>query len=348
MHFDINELKGRLDFLEVLLNNTNDKYKRREILNDIKKIKYLIRYMNSSIILYSDDGCDRVLGDFKEKKDSVVASRVLDFFNSYTDQMQSSLVCFYNKTKLPWKVRKDFRISNVKYYELIDDFFKTFNHELFELYKYLIEEKRIEISSKMYEGEKYARGLCFCIGNLREAYVLSRFNNKMSTGSTLPHELGHAYLLHKANFNNEPNIFIEAYSIFIEFIFGDYLKNTRYSGVAYSSEYQRLDSFLGMIDYEFANLSRLKDMYFTFPFYYYSDGSLARIDSAKMILSDMLGMYFVSLYRFDKKKYNIMMPAFLDMYGKVTDEEILKYFKLSNLVDGSIDTLDTYVKTYRR
>ena len=49
-----------------------------------------------------------------------------------------------------------------------------------------------------------------------------------------------------------------------------------------------------------------------------------------------------------KKKYNIMMPAFLDMYGKVTDEEILKYFKLSNLVDGSIDTLDTYVKTYRR
>ena len=182
MHFDINKLKGRLDFLEVLLNNTNDKYKRREILNDIKKIKYLIRYMNSSIILYSDDGCDRVLGDFKEKKDSVVASRVLDFFNLYTDQMQSSLVCFYNKTKLPWKVRKDFRISNVKYYELIDDFSKTFNHELFELYKYLIEEKRIEMSSKMYEGEKYARGLCFCISNLREAYVLSRFNNKMSTG----------------------------------------------------------------------------------------------------------------------------------------------------------------------
>ena len=49
-----------------------------------------------------------------------------------------------------------------------------------------------------------------------------------------------------------------------------------------------------------------------------------------------------------QKKYNIMMSAFLDMYGKVTDEEILKYFKLSNLVDGSIDTLDTYVKTYRR
>ena len=54
------------------------------------------------------------------------------------------------------------------------------------------------------------------------------------------------------------------------------LKNTRYSGVAYSSEYQRLDSFLGMIDYEFANLSRLKRyVFYFFPFYYYSDGSLA-------------------------------------------------------------------------
>ena len=348
MHFDINKLKDRLDLLEVLLNNTSDKYKRREIHNDIKKIKYLIRYIDGSMILYPDDGCDKVLGDFKEKDDSVVAGKVVDFFNSYTDQIQFSLMCFYNRSKLPWKMRRDFRISNVKYYELIDDFLKTFNRELFELYKYLIEEKRIEISPRRYENEKYARGLCFCIGNLKETYVLSRFNNKMSTGITLPHELGHAYLLYKTNFNNEPNIFIEAYSIFIEFIFGDYLKNTRYSSVAFSKEYQRLDSFLGMIDYEFENLSRLKDMYFDFPFYYSSDGSLARIDSAKMILSNMLGMYFVNLYRFDQKRYNIMMSAFLDMYGRVTDEEILKYFKLDNLVDGSIDTLSTYVKTYRR
>ena len=348
MHFDINKLKGRLDFLEVLLNNTNDKYKRREILNDIKKIKYLIRYMNSSIILYSDDGCDRVLGDFKEKKDSVVASRVLDFFNSYTDQMQSSLVCFYNKTKLPWKVRKDFRISNVKYYELIDDFFKTFNHELFELYKYLIEEKRIEMSSKSYEGEKYARGLCFCIGNLREVYVLSRFNNKMSTGSTLPHELGHAYLLHKANFNNEPNIFIEAYSIFIEFIFGDYLKNTVYAGSAFNNEYQRLDTFLGMVDYEFDNLIKLKGMNFDFPFYYTKDGSIGNVDTATLILSNMLGMYLTHLYRFDRDRYNNEIKVFLEMYGRTTDEEILKYFGLKNLTEGTEKTVRTYVKTYRR
>lgn len=348
MHFDIDKLKDRLDLLERLLNNTSDKYKRIEILNDIKKIKYLIRYIDSSIILYSDDGCDRVLGDFKEKDDDVVASRVVEFFNSYTSQLQNSLRYFYNKPKLPWKVRKDFRISNVKYYELIDDFSKTFNCELFELYKYLIEEKRIEMSSKRYEGEKYAGGLCFCIGNLREAYVLSRFNNKMSTGSTLPHELGHAYLFYKANFNNEPNMFIEAYSIFIEFIFGDYLKNTRYSGVAYSSEYQRLDAFLGLVDYVFDDISKLKDMYFKFPFYYSSDGSLGRVDSAMMVLSNMLGMYFANLYRFDQKKYNKMMAAFLDMYGRATDEEMLKYFKFDEMVSGSIATINSYIKTYRR
>lgn len=348
MHFDINELKSRLILLEELLNSTDDKYKKIEIFNDINKIKYLIRYIDKNALFNLYDTNEGIIGDYKEKDDDVVAGRIVDFFNKYIMQIRTSIGVFSNMPKLPWRVWKNTTISNKKYFELISNFMEEFNPEMLEIYNNLVQNKRIELSIDKYEGEKYARGLCFCIGNLREAYVLSRFNNKMSTGSTLPHELGHAYLLHKANFNNEPNIFIEAYSIFIEFIFGDYLKNTRYSGVAYSSEYQRLDSFLGMIDYEFANLSRLKDMYFTFPFYYYSDGSLARIDSAKMILSDMLGMYFVSLYRFDKKKYNIMMSAFLDMYGKVTDEEILKYFKLSNLVDGSIDTLDTYVKTYRR
>ena len=348
MHFDINKLKFRLILLEELLNSTDDKYKKIEIFNDINKIKYLIRYIDKNALFNLYDTNEGIIGDYKEKDDDVVAGRIVDFFNKYIMQIRTSIGVFSNMPKLPWRVWKNTTISNKKYFELISNFMEEFNPEMLEIYNNLVQNKRIELSIDKYEGERYVRGLCFCVGNLKETYVLSRFNNKMNTGIILPHELGHAYLLHKANFNNEPNIFIEAYSIFIEFIFGDYLKNTRYSGVAYSSEYQRLDSFLGMIDYEFTNLSRLKDMYFTFPFYYYSDGSLARIDSAKMILSDMLGMYFVSLYRFDKKKYNIMMSAFLDMYGKVTDEEILKYFKLSNLVDGSIDTLDTYVKTYRR
>lgn len=348
MHFDINKLKDRLDLLEISLNNTSDKYKRIEILNDIKKIKYLIRYIENSIVLYPNDGCDKVQGDFKEKDDDIVASRVLDFFDKYTTSIQESLTYFYNKPKLPWKGSRDISVSNTKYFMLIEDFLKTFNPELLELYNYLKEEKRIELSPKRYENEKYARGLCFCIGNLKETYVLSRFNNRISTSITLPHELGHAYLFHKSNFNNEPNIFAEAYSIFIEFIFGDYLKSIKYSSIAFNKEYQRLDEFLGMIDHEYNDILKLRNMNFQFPFYYTKDGKLGGVDSATLILSNMLGMYFVSLYRFDKKKYNIMMSAFLDMYGKVTDEEILKYFKLSNLVDGSIDTLDTYVKTYRR
>ena len=170
----------------------------------------------------------------------------------------------------------------------------------------------------------------------------------MNTGIILPHELGHAYLFYKSDFNNESNIFVEAYSIFIEFIFGDYLKNTVYAGSAFNNEYQRLDTFLGMVDYEFDNLIKLKGMNFDFPFYYTKDGSIGNVDTAKMILSNMLGMYLAHLYRFDRDRYNNEIKVFLEMYGRTTDEEILKYFGLSNLVDGSIDTLDTYVKTYRR
>ena len=348
MHFDIEELKNRLNLLNELLNNTNDKYKKIEIFNDINKIKYLIRYIDKKALFDFYDNCGSVARDYKEKEDDIVAGRIVDFFNKYTGQFQSSLRCFSNMPKLPWKVWRNTRISNKNYFELISNFINEFNPEMLDMYNYLVQNKRIELSIDKYEGERYVRGLCFCIGNLKETYVLSRFNNKMSTGITLPHELGHAFLFYKSDFNNEPNIFIEAFSIFIEFIFGDYLKNTMYSGAAFNNEYQRIDTFLGMIDYEFDNIIKLKGMNFDFPFYYTKDGSIGSVDTATLILSNVLGMYFTNLYRFDKKEYGIKMKAFLEMYGRATDEEMLKYFGLNNLTEGTMDTVRTYVKTYRR
>ena len=348
MHFDINELKSRLILLEELLNSTDDKYKKIEIFNDINKIKYLIRYIDKNALLNLYDTNEGIIGDYKEKDDDVVAGRIVDFFNKYIMQIRTSIGVFSNMPKLPWRVWKNTIISNKKYFELISNFMKEFNPEMLEIYNNLVQNKRIELSIDKYEGERYVRGLCFGVGNLKETYVLSRFNNKMNTGIILPHELGHAYLFYKSDFNNESNIFVEAYSIFIEFIFGDYLKNTVYAGSAFNNEYQRLDTFLGMVDYEFDNLIKLKGMNFDFPFYYTKDGSIGNVDAAKMILSNMLGMYLAHLYRFDRDRYNNEIKVFLEMYGRTTDEEILKYFGLSNLVDGSIDTLDTYVKTYRR
>lgn len=348
MHFDINELKSRLILLEELLNSTDDKYKKIEIFNDINKIKYLIRYIDKNALLNLYDTNEGIIGDYKEKDDDVVAGRIVDFFNKYTMQIRTSIGVFSNMPKLPWRIWKNTIISNKKYFELISNFMKEFNPEMLEIYNNLVQNKRIELSIDKYEGERYVRGLCFCVGNLKETYILSRFNNKMNTGIILPHELGHAYLFYKSDFNNESNIFIEAYSIFIEFIFGDYLKNTVYAGSAFNNEYQRLDTFLGMVDYEFDNLIKLKGMNFDFPFYYTKDGSIGNVDTATLILSNMLGMYLTHLYRFDRDRYNNEIKVFLEMYGRTTDEEILKYFGLSNLVDGSIDTLDTYVKTYRR
>ena len=348
MHFDINELKSRLILLEELLNSTDDKYKKIEIFNDINKIKYLIRYIDKNALFNLYDTNEGIIGDYKEKDDDVVAGRIVDFFNKYTMQIRTSIGVFSNMPKLPWRVWKNITISNKKYFELISNFMKEFNPEMLEIYNNLVQNKRIELSIDKYEGERYVRGLCFCVDNLKETYVLSRFNNKMNTGIILPHELGHAYLFYKSDFNNESNIFIEAYSIFIEFIFVDYLKNTVYAGSAFNNEYQRLDTFLGMVDYEFDNLIKLKGMNFDFPFYYTKDGSIGNVDTATLILSNMLGMYFAHLYRFDRDRYNNEIKVFLEMYGRTTDEEILKYFGLKNLTEGTEKTVRTYVKTYRR
>ena len=103
-----------------------------------------------------------------------------------------------------------------------------------------------------------------------------------------------------------------------------------------------------MVDYEFDNLIKLKGMNFDFPFYYTKDGSIGNVDTATLILSNMLGMYFAHLYRFDRDRYNNEIKVFLEMYGRTTDEEILKYFGLKNLTEGTEETVRTYVKTYRR
>lgn len=348
MHFDINMLKNKLIILNKLFNSTTDKYEKIEILNDINKIKYLIKYIDKKALLDLYDSNKIVVGDYKEKDDDVVAARTIDFFNKYTSQIQSFLIDFNNIPRLPWKIWRNTKISNEKYFELISKFLKEFNPEMLDVYNYLAQNKRIELSIGKYEGERYVRGICFCISKLKETYILSKFNNKMNTGTTLIHEIGHAYLFYKSNFNNEPNLFVETYSIFVELIFGDYLKNTIYSSSAFNNEYQRLDTFLGIIEHEFSDLINLEGMNFKFPFYYTKDGSIGKTNSATMILSNLLGMYFVNLYRFDRDRYNSEIKVFLEMYGRTTDEEILKYFGLNNLTEGTMETVRTYVKTYRR
>lgn len=348
MHFDIEELKKKLTLLNVLFNSTEDKQKKIEIFNDINKIKYLIRYIDKKALINFNSTNERINRSLKEENDDIVANEIVNFFNKYTNQIQSSLQDFSDLPRLPWKVWRNARISNKKFFELLSNFMKEFNPEMLDIYNYLVQNKRIELSIDKYEGERYARGLCFYIDSLRETYVLSRFNNRMNTGITLPHELGHAYLFYKSDFTDISSIFDEAYSIFIEFIFGDYLKNTIYSGSAFNNEHRNLDIFLGMVDYEFNNLAKLREMNYNFPFYYTKDGSIGKVDTATLILSNMLGMYLTNLYRFDKEKYKTKMKTFLEMYGKVTDEEILKYFGLDNLSSGTMSTIRTYVKNYRR
>ena len=165
MHFDINELKSRLILLEELLNSTDDKYKKIEIFNDINKIKYLIRYIDKNALLNLYDTNEGIIGDYKEKDDDVVAGRIVDFFNKYTMQIRTSIGVFSNMPKLPWRVWKNTTISNKKYFELISNFMKEFNPEMLEIYNNLVQNKKIELSIDKYEGERYVRGLCFCIGN---------------------------------------------------------------------------------------------------------------------------------------------------------------------------------------
>ena len=142
-------------------------------------------------------------------------------------------VVFGQRSQLWWDIpaedtfdllKEIYKIDDKEYIELLELFLKTYDKRLLEIYNYLKEEERIELCPKRFESNKNALGLNIHLTSIDESYVLSRWNNKISSASILPHELGHAFLMKGTNstkglVNKNSSIFFEAYSIFLEFIF---------------------------------------------------------------------------------------------------------------------------------
>ena len=255
--------------------------------------------------------------------------------------------------KLPWKFTLDKKISNCDYEKLLIDFLSVFDTRLLDIYESLKESKRIEINPKKYNIFSDALGLNVHLITSDESFILSRFNNKMSRASIIPHELGHAFIHNKTNnidsfVCKNGSLFSEAYSIFLEMIFYDYLKNTIYFKNARSSEYNKLDSFLGISECFNSIILSFDKLTTRDGKIYLDDSSVADIYSSTLVFSNLLAMYLVNLYRNDKCKFMIKINEFFDMFGYASDEEILSYFKLEDMIYGTNSVLNEYIKTYRK
>lgn len=340
MHFNIIELEKRLKKLELLRSSVNDATKKIELSRDIRSLKVMINYASRPKYKIVDEKL------FDESM-TIKNNETIQFFNKYASSIFGSLYCFSLGYRPRWRIIRDTKINDREYEKLLESFLATYDKRLLELYKWLKSEERIELNSKDYIVNNYASGLCIHLTSTDESYILSKWNNRLSTSSILPHELGHAFLLNGTNstksfINKNESIFFEAYSIFLEFIFFDFLRNTKYAKSAIREEYCKLDSFIALVDYQYDTILDLGDLTLNGEDLYTKDGKLANVYSTRLILSNILAMYFTDLYRNDKKNFMKEISRFFEMFGNVSDEEFLSHYNLETLTEGSKNVINTY------
>lgn len=346
MHINVEEVKKRLNKLESLLKNAKGEEEKLNYSRDISTLKIILGYLSDE--KYTDFFDVSMYGKYTDLK----YNEAISFFNRYSKDIYKSLYCYAVGIKLPWRLIRDVKISSSDYFKLLEDFFKSYDKRLLELYKVMEKEERIELLSKKYVINKSALGLNVHLASFNDSYIFSRFNNRISTSSVLPHELGHAFLLDGTStteslINKSASFFSEAYSIFLELVFFDYLRNTKYSKCAIREEYSKLDAFLMLADYQYGSILGLQNMSVKDGNLYSSDGKMVNTYSSKLMLSDILAMHLLNLHRTDKKRFLHELESFFYMFGSASDEEIMDYYNLSDMIDSSRTIINSYVKSLR-
>ena len=339
MHFNVLKLEKRLKKLELLLNSTNDINKKIELSRDIRSLRIMINYVS---------GCEyKNPEEVKFFDDCLIYKNeeLVSFLNVYGWDIYKSIYFYSSGFRLPWRIIKDRKIDDKEYIELLELFLKTYDKRLLEIYNYLREEERIELCPKRFESNKNALGLNIHLTSIDESYVLSRWNNKISSASILPHELGHAFLMKGTNstkglINKNSSIFFEAYSIFLEFIFFDFLRNTKYSKNAIREEYYKLDSFFALVEHHYGEILSFGDKIIS--------GENLNTYYIRLLLSNVLAMYFTDLYRNDKITFMKEISCFFELFGCASEEELLSHFNLGKIIEGSKHVMNEYIRSYRK
>ena len=341
MHFNVLNLETRLKKLESLRDSTENINRKIELSRDIQSLKAMINYVSGS--KYKILEGEKTFDDSLDCKTDELAS----FLSAHCWDIYKSLYCYTSGFRLPWRIIRDSKIEDREYFKLLESFLSSYDKRLFDIYNWLKEEERIELCPKKFERNANALGLNIHLTSLDESYVLSRWNNKISSASILPHELGHAFLMNGTNstkglVNKHGSIFFEAYSIFLELIFFDFLKNTKYSKNAIREEYYKLDGFIALVEHHYGEiLTVCKDELLI------KEGKTDYTYSFRLILSNVLAMYFADLYRNDRKNFVRESTCFFEMLGYTSEEDLLSHFGLEKIVKGSKHVVNEYMRSYK-
>lgn len=320
----LKQLKKDLDLLTNKINKCKCNGLLRLYTESYDELSLLLEYYEYKIEtlpkLYKIDSnacfniCDNFIKDIEFHKD--ISNKILDIFDN-------SDYTYYN-------LQKDNKINKKYMKELILDFYKSIDKNIYNFVLNEINDNILDI-----EIDNNLSGACYNIESISRSYLYlgkSYNKNDISFMLTLVHEIAHAIenkLLYSHGISNSYYpIYSEVISLFFEDLFLDYLKNN------YIFEKERIFRINVTLEedcaYYFDNINQICNLYDNNIEYAYLNiwkNIDEFIDSIKYGYGYLISKYFLYLYRRDKQY--CMRKFYNFIYSQKIVEDVNLYNSLN-------------------
>ena len=298
------QYKSALEEIETQITLTHDK----ELLEQLKKDKqYILNYLNP-----------------KPKSDSkklVFDLAIKDTKEEISDFIISNQIYFCPLSSVSFISKNDKKIE-----QLFNNFIEE---DIFGL-KSVYEEIILNNGLVYNEESNNCWGINTFIPSIKRNFIEIRKSKKLYEANSKVHELGHAKTniecskTKKSNTPIKDNSFLESYSIFLELVFADYLKNNGKKKQGYELKFLIFQSIKDVSKQLYEELHQYKE---------YSEvrkGLKYFFESNyKTLKGYYLALYFYYLYQSNPKEALEIINNFIKEIKLLDDNEVVKKFNLN-------------------
>ncbi len=315
MKWILEDLKEKLIILEKMIKNCSNQTEFTYLNNELNLIKNMISYITNNSRMQFDR--KQIILNIPEIY-RIAKKNILQYeLSTITEK-----ISFLDYTRLSISLFNR-RIDEKTFLDYTMGFLSCFEFDLISVYQKLKQENAINLSKKTYYTPT-CMGMASYLPSFNITYIDAIFTGKFNEVTCLLHELAHAYQF--VNTNHEQSqimsysVFIEAFPMFVELAFLDYLKCTQYYKDAINAEKIFLDGL--SVVYEIWQEKFIKSSSTIINFY--SDG-------ASRFLSKILAYYFIFLYR-NKANSVEIINSFNSGFLKHREYEIFNQIGIEELV----------------
>lgn len=290
MKWDLSRLRAKIETLGTIKDNITDEKEREQVKNEILCLQNMVLELTgapsqSKAKIYLD-----------ETRESMEAKR--RFFEDELSSTTFDMHQLSSYSRLPYYFMQRTRINYDEYVRLVEGFLSEFKLNLMGLYSKMKGNNQIQLTAKAPED---FLGICYYISFINESYIKAFFGRNLENCELLLHELGHAYAFNGVNYDQKQNMTLssigEAFPMFMQLAFYDYLAKTKYWKVALNFKRNALESLHTYLEKDSAVFMHATSVKNVDGHFLNEDSNLISEYEANRFLSKALSYHLAKLYR---------------------------------------------------